>query len=141
MVLVTFFLPQATVSFAVPVFVLAVNFTFVPVDLLNFNSFFPFASSFQVIFPFNPFVDAVRIMDFLGLTVVFPVTFKEGFNTVTLQVAFLPLPSSALAVMEAVPGDFAVTFPVDFPTAATEGLLLVNVTFWEAAFGVMDALS
>ena len=138
---VTFTFPQATVSFAVPVFVLAVSFTLLPEDLLNFSSFFPLASSFQVIFPFSPFAAAVKVIDFFRFTVVFPLTFSEGFSTVILQVAYLTLLSNALAVIVAVPGAIAVTFPLVLLTDATEGLLLVNVTFWEADFGVIVAFS
>ena len=51
---------------------------------------------------------------------------RVGFLTVTLQVTFT---SPHLAVMTAVPFAFAVTLPVVLFTAATFGLLEVNVTF------------
>lgn len=51
---------------------------------------------------------------------------RVGFLTVTLQVTFT---SPHLAVMTALPFAFAVTLPVVLFTAATFGLLEVNVTF------------
>ena len=140
MVFVTFFFPQVIVSFAFPVFFFAVNFTFAPLFLFSFRSFLPLASSFQVTFPFKPYVLDVNVMDFFGFTVDFPLTFITGFFTVTLHTAFTPLPSVAFTVIFAVPGDFAVTFPL-WDTLAMDFLSTEYITFWDAAAGVTFALS
>ena len=81
-----------------------------------------------------------KVMDFLGFTVDFPLTFITGLFTVIVQTAFTPLPSCAFTVIFAVPGAFAVTFPV-LDTVATELLLVEYLTFWEAAFGVTVAFN
>ena len=62
---------------------------------------------------------------------------RVGFLTVILQVTFT---SPHLAVITAVPFAFAVTLPVVLFTAATFGLLEVNVTF-AAAVPVTVAFS
>ena len=63
------------------------------------------------------------------LTVLFEVKIPllsgfPGFRTVTVQLAFFPLPSAAVAVMVAVPVAFAVIFPAD--TVAILELLVVQ---------------
>ena len=81
---------------------------------------FPDGAAFAVIL--------VVLPTFTDADVLFSV--RVGFLTVTLQVTFT---SPHLAVMTALPFAFAVTLPVVLFTAATFGLLEVNVTFGASA--------
>ena len=81
---------------------------------------FPDGAAFAVIL--------VVLPTFTDADVLFSV--RVGFLTVTLQVTFT---SPHLAVMTAVPFAFAVTLPVVLFTAATFGVLEVNVTFGASA--------
>ena len=109
---------------------------------------FPFESTvatfvlllFQVTSLISAFVGwtvAVRVNVFFTFTVlalhliVTPVTIF--LTTVTLQAAFFPLPSAAVAVIVAVPFPMALTFPLE-STVATFVLLLVHITFLISAF-------
>ena len=59
-------------------------------------------------------------------------TYTVADSTVTLQVAYFPLPSAARHVIVAVPADFADTSPLF--TVATDVLLLDQFTFLSVAF-------
>ena len=63
------------------------------------------------------------------------VVFLPVSTTLILTVAFFLLPSFALAVMVTVPGDTALTTPLE-DTLATAGLLLFQVTLLLAPLGV-----
>ena len=82
--------------------------------------------------PFSPALagttDATRgFMPPLGITTVFSLTLTPvtGCRTVRVQVAFLPLPSLAVAVMMALPGPLAVIMPLS-DTVATSALEVEN---------------
>mgnify|MGYP007008369741 CR=1 FL=1 len=121
---------HVTVILAVPFLIPLI----VPLDdtvaiflLLDLYVIFPDGAAFAVIL--------VVLPTFTDTDVLLSV--RVGFLTVTLQVTFT---SPHLAVMTAVPFAFAVTLPVVLFTAATFGLLEVNVTF-AAAVPVTVAFS
>jgi hypothetical protein len=120
------FVVQVMVAFPTPT---AVTFplesTFATLVLLDFQVTFLFV----VVTGFTVFVSVDVLPTVSDNVVLFsetPVAFITG--TVTLQVAFLPLPSFALHVMVAVPVPTAVTFPLE-STVATLLSLEVQLTF------------